>query len=72
MSSNQCTRRGPMTRGQCCKTWWGGHTEHHALSTDERWTDADAERIRVERRTEPTGDQLLSVYGSLFADGGGR
>ena len=46
---NRCQRRGPVSGGQCSKVWWNEHPEHHSLDTGERWTDADAERLREER-----------------------
>lgn len=62
-----------MTRGQCGRVWWDSHTEHHSLATGERWTDADAERIRDERRSAATSDdRLLAAYDALCAAGGGR
>lgn len=49
---NQCTRKGPKTRGQCSKFELTGHTEHHSLETDERWTDhdSDAQRTALDQR----------------------
>lgn len=46
---DQCTKRGPKTRGRCSKVWYNEHPDHHSLETGERWTDADAERVREEK-----------------------
>lgn len=49
---NQCTRRGPKTRGQCSKFWYDEHDEHHSLETGEKWNDrdSDAQRTALDQR----------------------
>src|SRR6185369_11853941 len=65
--SEQCTKRGPITKGQCGKTWWNEHLEHHSLETDERWTDSDAEETRA-RRAERKKALISAVWDLVLAD----